>query len=536
MRSRIFQFLIVFFFLFLVKSDVLSQFQRTIGGTSNAYTWCIKQTTDSGYALAGYTNSFGVMGNDLYIVKLDNTGGSIQWGRTVGGTSNDFALSMIQTTSGSYIVGGETESFGAGYFDIYVVMLDNNGTLQWSKTFGGTGNDYGESIKQTTDGGFAVAGYTNSFGSGDYDMYILKLDAGGSPQWMRTIGGTAYDYALSFTQTADGGYALLGATTSFGAGFIDFYIVKLDVSGMLQWSKTFGGSAGDYGAYIIQTSDGGYAAAGLTFSFGAGSYDLYIVKLDNSGALQWSRTIGGTGYENLYSIIQTYDGGYAISGATTTYGAGGIDAYIVKLDAGGNLQWNRTFGGQFNDEANSIIQTSDGGYAFSGSSGSFGTGDIDMYFVKTDASGNICGNTSSPSPNIGAGGTLESQVSLTTSPTPIVTFPTSSTGTGGSLTTVCLTGIQPISNEVPSQFSLSQNYPNPFNPSTNIRFKIKDSRLTTLRVYDVLGREITMLVNKELNPGIYEVEWNASNYPSGVYCYRISSGDFSETRKMILVK
>jgi hypothetical protein len=532
-----------------------TQFQHTIGGTGGEYCSSIIQTADGGYAVAGYTNSFGAGGNDFYIVKLAGTGGTLQWTRTIGGAGNDIALSIIQTADGGYAVSGETTSFGAGNFDAYIMKLDYNGMLQWSRTVGGAGDEYGESIIQTPDGGYAVASYTTSFGAGDYDVYIIKLDAAGMIQWSRTIGGPGYDYALSIIQTTDDGYALFGSTGFYGAGYTDYYVVKLDSNGSLQWSKTIGGTGGDYGFSIVQALDGGYALSGTTVSFGAGNLDIYIVKLDHNGSLQWTRTVGGTEHDYGYVIIQTTDGGYAVSGSTASFGAGGNDAYIVKLNSSGSLQWSKTAGGMNYDYTLSIIQTTDGGYAAADYSASFGAGDADIYIVKLDAAGNTCGNTSSPLPSSGTGGTLGSPASITTSPTPSVSSPSPSTGTGGVLTTLCFVGIQPISNELPGSYRLYQNYPNPFNPSTKIKFDVptplnppfsqrgeerSGGGFVTLTIYDILGREIATLVDQQLKPGSYEVEWSAtggaSNYPSGVYFYKLVTNEFFDTKKMILMK
>jgi len=509
----------------LLTVNAQSQFQLAIG---TGYAHSIIQTTDSGYAVAGYENL------GMYIVKLDGNG-TFQWSRTVGGTGDDYALSIIRTTDGGYAMAGFTNSFGAGNGDMYIVKLDASGTLQWSRTVGGNNPDYAYSIIQTTDGGYAVAGRTQSFGAGNQDMYIVKLDGSGTLQWSRTVGGTGEDGASSIIQTTDGGYAVAGYTFSFGAGLNDVYIVKLDGSGTLQWSRTVGGTGYDYASSIIQTTDGGYVMAGY-----AGSGDFYIVKLDGSGTLQWSRTVGGTGNDFANSFIRTTDGGYAVAGVTNSFGAGGDDMYIVKLDSSGTLQWSRTVGGANYDRASSIIQTTDGGYAVAGWINNF-----NKYLAKLDGSGNTCGNSSSPPSISGTHGTLGSPTSIVNSPTSIVTSPTSLTNTGGTLTIICtIVGIQPVSNEIPSSFELYQNYPNPFNPVTKIRFALPKSSFAKLVVYDGLGREVAMLVNEQLNPGSYEVDWEASNYPSGVYFYQLTATDpsaslsviYTNTKKMVLIK
>jgi hypothetical protein len=179
---------------------------------------------------------------------------------------------------------------------------------------------------------------------------------------------------MALIQTSDGGYAIAGLTQSFGAGDWDVYVVKLDTHGNLQWTKTIGGKKEDGGLSLIQTSDGGYAIAGYTFSFGAGEADVYVVKLDANGNLQWTKTIGRPGNEIGFSLIQTSDGGYVIAGSTESFGVGGADVYIVKLDANGNLQWTKTIGGKGWDAGFSLIQTSDGGYAIGGYTSSFGAG------------------------------------------------------------------------------------------------------------------------------------------------------------------
>jgi hypothetical protein len=544
MKNSILLLSFVVYFLYSSLCTAQIQFQRTVGGINVEIAKSIIRTTDGGYAVAGYTGSFGAGLYDAYIVKLDGNG-TLQWTRTVGGANFEIAYSIIQTTDGGYAVAGETNTFGAGGYDFYIVKLDGSGTLQWSKTIGGTNNDNARSIIQTTDGGYAVAGSTNSYGAGLYDMYIVKLSSSGALQWNKTIGGANNDYGNSIIQSTDGGYAVAGETNSFGAGGYDFFIVKLDGSGTLQWSKTIGGANDDQVYSIIQSTDGGYAVAGTTGSFGAGVYDMYIVKLSSIGALQWSRTVGGTSNEFANSIVQTTDGGYAVAGETGSFG-GGVNFYILKLNTSGTLQWSRSVGGANNESASSMIQTTDGGFAAAGYTLSFGAGNDDFYIVKFDASANTCGNSSSPSPTSNSGGILGSPISTTTSPTPTVTSPSSLTSTGGTVTSICtFVGIQPISNEIPGSYELFQNYPNPFNPTTKIKFDLPKSNLTLseakglnikLIIYDILGKEVAILVNQQLKLGTYEVEWDASNYPSGVYYYKFSSGDFTETKKMVLIK
>jgi len=265
-----------------------------------------------------------------------------------------------------------------------------------------------------------------------------------SPHFCKAIGGPEGEWSHSLIQTSDGGYAIAGTyglVDYEGIHPVDVYVFKLDANGNLQWTKTIGGPKGDEGRSLIQTSDGGYAIAGYTISFGAGDLDVYVVKLDANGNLQWTKTIGGPKREWGSSLTQTSDGGYAIAGRYFLIGDHGEVyagyVYVVKLDAKGNLQWTKTIDvkNEYLSEP-SLIQTSDGGYAIAGTTTSFDAGDLDVYVVKLDKNGDACcavsqtsqvgpggGTLSSPTSSIGSGGTL--------------TAPTPSTSSGGTLTNQC---------------------------------------------------------------------------------------------------
>jgi len=408
-------------------------FCKAIGGPAIEKGNSLIQTSDGGYAIAGYTESFGAGEKDVYVVKLD-ANGNLQWTKTIGGPAIENGSSLVQTSDGGYAIAGSTRSFGAGEVDVYVVKLDANGNLQWTRTIGGEKDEVGFSLIQTSDGGYAIAGTTTSFGAGEADVYVVKLDANGNLQWTKTIGGPGYEIGFSLIQTSDGGYAIAGLTPSFGAGGLDVYVVKLNANGNLQWTKTIGGPAGEIGISLIQTSDGGYAIAGSTESFGAGEADVYVVKLDANGNLQWTKTIGGPAVENGSSLIQTSDGGYAISGYTGRPGE--WDIYVVKLDANGNLQWTKTIYAKNEDFSKpSLIQTSDGGYAISGDTKSFGAGETDICIVKLDKNGDACCAVSQTS-RVGSGGRLRSATSSIGSGGKL-TSPTPTTSSGGTLTNQC---------------------------------------------------------------------------------------------------
>jgi len=358
-----------------------TEWEKTFGGSMIDFGEMVRQTTDGGYIIAGTTRSYGAGWYDVYLIKTDASGNK-EWEKTFGGSNNDHAYSVQQTTDGGYIIAGTTNSYGAGREDVYLVKTDALGNKEWEQTFGGSGWDYAYSVEQTTDGGYIMAGHTDSYGAGGEDVYLVKTDASGNKEWEQTFGGSGWDNAYSVEQTTDGGYIIAGTTDSYGAGWGDVYLIKTDASGNKEWENTFGGNDDDYTYSVEQTTDGGYIIAGETYSYGAGWADVYLIKTDASGNKQWEKTFGGSGYEAAYSVQQTTDGGYIMAGATDSYDAGWRDVYLVKTDASGNKEWEKTIGGSTHDFAYSVEQTTDGGYIIAGYTDSYGAGGGDVYLVK----------------------------------------------------------------------------------------------------------------------------------------------------------
>jgi len=257
----------------------------------------------------------------------------------------------------------------------------------WKKTFGGPDNDVAYSVQKTSDGGYILAGYTDSYGAGDSDFWLLKTDSSGKEQWNETFGGTEFDIAYSVAQTADGGYIIAGYTFSYGVGGVDFWLVKTDANGNEQWDKTFGGTAGDYVHSVQQTADGGYILAGYTSSYGAGLHDFWLVKTDANGNELWNKTFGGPDAEGAEGVLQAADGGYILAGYTDSFGAGSNDFWLVKTDSNGKEQWNKTFGGPDAEGVKAVLQTTDGGYILAGYTDSFGAGSADFWLIKVKEDG-----------------------------------------------------------------------------------------------------------------------------------------------------
>jgi len=407
----------------LSKSQVI-EWQNTIGGNSLDRINSMQQTTDGGYIIGGSSyssisgdkteNSNGTI--DFWLVKIDAFG-NIQWQNTIGGSNDDEIYSVKQTPDGGYIVGGwsmsnisgdKTENC-IGESDFWIVKTDASGNIMWENTIGGDDVDWIFSIDLTSDGGYILGGYSfsgisgdkteNSMGIGSGDYWIVKTDSISNIVWQNTIGGSGPEMFNSIQSTADGGYILGGYSasnisgdkTEICDGAYDFWVVKIDALGSIQWQNTIGGSGYDELYSVHQTADGGYILGGTSNSNISGDktenciglQDYWIVKTDSLGVIQWQNTIGGNHFDQLMSIVQTSDGGYMmggwslsnISGDKTENAIGYDDYWIVKTDASGNIQWQKTIGGVDGDELYTTLQTNDGGYLLGGYSSSNISGD-----------------------------------------------------------------------------------------------------------------------------------------------------------------
>jgi len=340
------------------------------------------------------------------------------WMRTFGGSDLDAGISVQQTRDGGYIVTGGTSSLGFGGKDIWLIKTDSNGTRLWHTTFGGPNEDTGLFVQQTSDDGYVVIGGTLSYGSGGQDIWLIKTDSSGRKEWDKTFGGPNDDVGRSIQQTSDGGYIITGWTFSLDPRVTNLWLIKTDANGDKIWDRAFGGH-GDVGRSIQQTGDGDEVITGWTFSLSSGdadidqistaqqtkdggyividraypqdsnAQDLRLIKTDSSGRMEWNRTFGGSSDDVGASIQQTDDDGYIITGYTRSSGAGEEDLWLVKTDSSGHVLWERTFGGSDIDEGFSAQQTEDGGYVVTGYTRSFGSGDGDLWLLKTDPNGDV---------------------------------------------------------------------------------------------------------------------------------------------------
>ena len=356
---------------------------KTFGGSDRDVALSITQTEDGGYAISGYTRSKGKGKTDAWAIKLDEWGNMV-WDKTFGLSDNDVAYSIIQIKDGGYAISGYTIFKNIGEADLYIIKLDEKGNRVWDKIFFGSKWDSARSIIQTEDEGYVISGYTWSKGSGKQDAWVIKLNNKGDMVWNKTFGGYDDDMASSIIQTKNGDYVAVGWTMSKGSGKQDAWVIKLDEQGNIKWDKTFGGTNYDSARSIIQTEDEGYVISGYTWSKGAGKADGWIIKLDEQGNIKWDKRIGGSNGDDILSIIQAKDGDYIAVGETESKGAGDWDGWIIKLDEQGNTKWDKTIGGSYCDSILSIIQTKDGDYIAAGWTMSKGAGGADAWIIKLE--------------------------------------------------------------------------------------------------------------------------------------------------------
>jgi len=351
---------------------------------------------------------------------------------TFGGSGNESAQAIIKTNDGGYIILGHAQSMDGDIidkqnesFDFWVMKFDSENSLQWSKTYGGAGDDRGKDIIQTLDGGYAIIGSSDSSdedvseNAGAKDFWIAKLDASGNLSWQKSFGYSGTDNGFSLLQTNDNGYVLTGVldvSASGGAGNTrnsnfrhaggDFWVIKLSAQGTLEWSKYFGGTFTDIPYDVIQTSSG-YLLVGssdsndVDITESKGQYDFWVINISNTGELIWQKSFGGSEIDEARSIVNSGDGNYIIVGDTRSNdediseSKGGADLWVIKINSSGDLIWEKTLGGNSFDVGRSVYKTEDNGFLISGSSRS-ADGDLttnqgqnDAWVLKIDSEANL---------------------------------------------------------------------------------------------------------------------------------------------------
>lgn len=519
MKKHLFSLVIILFTTLSFCSAQVT-FQKSIGGSLPDWGGSVKQTTDGGYIIAGTTMSGSTVDYQAYLIKT-NASGDLIWTKTfhnkdIGGQD------VKQTYDGGYIFLGT----GVIFQEAYLFKTDAAGDTLWTRSFYGLVNaTRGYSVQQTTDSGYILSLTLDlhNISQDSANALLVKTNKTGDIIWTKSYGGPKYDIGYSVQQTNDNGFIMAGNTRSYSADSADVYLVKSNASGDTLWTRTFGGPRNDYGYSVKQTIDNGYIIAGYTNSFGAGGNDIYVVKTNSNGNILWSKTYGGAGNDIGQTIQLTTNGGYVISGYTNSFGAN--HGYVLKVDSNGNVEWSKTIG---TESANSVEQTIDGGYIFTGSIFS-GTGDENVLLVKTDQMGNSgCNETDAATiTNIvttkmaGISTVVESRSYANS--TVLYTVGSSV----GFATTLCTTvGL----NEIKSGNSLFIS-PNPSSGDFVITFPgiINEG---IVEIYTVLGERVfSKAISLSTN-----IEINLNNNPPGIYFVKALDGDRRYSLKIMIEK
>lgn len=457
------------------------------------------------------------------------------WTRTYGGPNDDHGCSVIETADYGYLITGYTESFGNGGFDLYVIKTNSAGDTLWTKTYGGTGNDYGRSGQIAPGTGYAVGGYTWSYGQGGSDFYLVRINQNGDTLWTRTYGGTGYDEAYSLAVTPDRGYILAGSTNSFGAGAFDVYVVKADSLGRLKWARTYGGTENDEAYSVQPTQDGGYIVAGATRSFGLTDGAVYLIKTDSIGDTLWTKTFASASDDRGYAVLPAADGSYVVTGSGYTVGLA-YDMLYLKTTSTGQYGWHHYNGGLRDDCAYAISEIPGRGYLI------VGNFHQDVYIVQTDTGGNsLWGDMYG-----GVGQEVALAMDRTHDDQYIIAGHTSSQGAGGFDVYLIRYALVNKVYETPTaqlNTRMVRVRPNPFASSTNIEFVPESNEDVEVRIFDCSGRLVKSLAeNIRLTARRTRLRWlrwlgdddSGGRVPGGVYFVSIHTGKVNYLQKLVV--
>ncbi len=465
-----------------VSGQMISFEKKMIRSTMGNYGYSVRETFDGGYIIAGATATDPRHGRpQVYLVKTNEYGDTL-WTRLFYSGLSSSAYSIRQSSDGGYIIVGSNEYFGPFGNDFVAIRTDSVGREQWNKTYNIYFSDHGTGVQQTSDGGFIIAGYTDSSLAKDSCGVLIRINAFGDTAWTKSF---CADQSITFNDIlliGDGGYLLAGSYADSA------WIVRTDSTGNVLWSVLYGTNDLTYATSICRALDGDFIVAGFANQCAADSCgSVYLLKIDSVGTVLWQHPSLGIG--NFYSsfdnpgnvVVQaTSDSGYFLmSNRTIPYVERRV--YLLKTNSRGDTVWTRLYGEAGGSTiANSAQHTSDGGFIITG------TSDPALYLLKITADGLLA------------------------------------VGTNNDI--------------LPTESALRQNYPNPFNPNTQIEYSLAHAAFVTLKIYNLLGQEVATLVSEELHPGTYSALWDASGFASGVYYYRLQARSLVETKKLILLR
>jgi len=378
----------------IVQADMPFTMIKNYGGTQDERGYAVQQTSDGGYVIVGSSTSYGAGGSDLWILKVDALG-EFSWSKTYGGQGNDAGKDIVQTSDGGYIITGYTRSFSSdGDMDLWLIKTDANGesclyndggnctqnSSKWVKSFGTSGNDYGNSVKETSDGDFIVAGKSGRIPS----VFVVKTNSLGEKIWENLYGTGPGDRGQYIIERQDLGFLIVGKENPYNADD-NLCLINIHTDGSEVWHSLYGGGNSDGGNHVSEVSGGGFIIAGSSRSYGNGNWDdMWLVKTSTGGSMEWQKTYGGSYTEIGNYVHEKVGGGYIIAGSTESAGQGLYDIWVVSTDYTGNEIYSQTFGGNMDDKALRGSKSDNGELLIIGYTSSFSNGGDDVIFIKID--------------------------------------------------------------------------------------------------------------------------------------------------------
>ena len=452
------------------------------GSTGNDTGYKVLECTDGGFiALGDYNYNYSSQNSDIYIIKTTQDG-VIEWEKIYGGTQGDFALDGIYLDDfDETIIAGYTHSYGEDIRNAYLLKINSSGDSLWQKTYGMRNYNVFHNVIRTSDNNLIMSGECSVNGPNN-DCYIVKTDLEGEIIWEYTFGGDLSDSAYNAIEHPENGYIIIGTTRSSGAGMSDILIFKLDNNGQLQWEKTYGGTANEWGFSGIKTTENNIIINGMTSSFGNGNDDVYLLKLNSDGDSLWTKTYGGSGKDWCFGISLDSLGNIILTGETNSFG-NGLEGYYIKIDSSGNFIEDKVFGTEGEDGFRNVLITDNGSYLFIGGANSTSTEQNDLWLLK----------------------------------------------------------YSPVTNSIDQKFIkkkgiITSNYPNPFNPSTNIEYILEFQSDVIIKISDNLGKLVKTVNLSNQNPGKHSYQLDGKKYTSGTYYYKIITDNDFKVNKMQLIK
>ncbi|MBS1637031.1 MAG: T9SS type A sorting domain-containing protein [Bacteroidetes bacterium] len=513
-------------------SQAQSMFQKSMGGIDDESGFFIQQCSDHGFAFGGFTQNYG---DGIYLLKTDSLA-SLQWSRIYhGGSHQDQGYSVQQTADGGFIIGGYTKSFASSGYNATLIKTNATGDTLWTGLYGGSLNDFCNVVRQTSDGGYIMAGYTTTYrtGSDSAGIYLIKTGQLGDVKWSKSLGGN-YNItdAYSIVQTSDKGFMITGYTNAFAEPNGDAFLLKTDSLGNPLFTKTYGFKGSDWGNSMQQTSDGGFIiTGGYSTDSTSNDIDILAIRTDANGDTLWVHTFGGPAFECGQSVRQAPDGTFIIGGYTISYGAGNFDALLLKLDANGNQLHEYTYGATGDDEGNAVFATNRGGYVLCGNSNSFNGGTYyDVYLVKTDSMLNSgCKQALIPN-NKRSHHVIAGSGSMLSAATPTVRKAAPYTVSSGVLVTDACTYVG-INEQ--NQASGVFVFPNPATGYVTIRVAEYNGKQVLVTLKSILGNTVYQRYETSAE---YGITIPLEDQASGIYLLEVSDGQGRITTKLQIQK